>query len=78
MQEIEYAVEEYDKNGRFYLQYDVYSSLKEAEKGLANAKADYEKEINANVPFPAEKNHSFGILRIVYENGLEVETERMA
>lgn len=77
MTEIEYAVEEYDQNGRFYLQYDVYSSLNEAEKGLANAKADYEKELTANVPFPAEKSHSFGILRIVYENGLEVETERM-
>lgn len=78
MQETEYAVEEYDQNGRFYLQYDVYSSLKEAEKGLEKAKADYEKEITANDPFPAEKGHSFGILKIVYENGLEVEAERMA
>lgn len=34
--------------------------------------------ITANVPFPAEKGHSFGILKIVYENGLEVEAERMA
>ncbi len=75
--EIEYAVEEYDEDGRFYLQYDVYSSLNEAEKGLINAKADYEKEISASASFPAEKGHSFGILKIVYKNGLEVEAERM-
>lgn len=73
MTEIEYAVEEYDEDDRFYLQYDVYSSLQEAEKGLANAKAK-----NASASFPTEKGHSFGILKIVYKNGLEVEAERMA
>ena len=67
MTEIEYAVEEYDEDGRFYLQYEVYSSLKEAKKALENAKAE-----NADA-----LGHSFGILKIVYENGLEVETERM-